>query len=191
MLDSFLDACEQINENTTNMENPSNHAVWKKAVALSGLDFEWAKWIVLRTIYYDHIAKSTKPEDMEFKAGFMTNKAAMKIQERYDCEKIFTAQLPNDISAPRPPEWGEVHKKPPKDNDAVGRPRRYRQPRMLKGKAVLDIPDDGEDQANKRHQPNEDQVKKPTGPLQNKPWCRLPKMIQVPMRSWKGYCAIT
>ena len=87
MLDSFLDACEQINENTTNMENPSNHAVWKKAVALSGLDFEWAKWIVLRTIYYDHIAKSTKPEDMEFKAGFMTNKAAMKIQERYNCEK--------------------------------------------------------------------------------------------------------
>ena len=33
---------------------------------------------------------------------------------------------------------------------------------MLKGKAVLDIPDDGEDQANKRHQPNEDQAKKPT-----------------------------
>lgn len=33
---------------------------------------------------------------------------------------------------------------------------------MLKRKAVLDIPDDGKDQANKRHQPNEDQVKKPT-----------------------------
>ncbi|KAJ4012023.1 hypothetical protein NW752_004417 [Fusarium irregulare] len=104
MLDAFLYACEQINENTTDMENPSNHALWKKVVAPSELDFDWAAWIVLRTIYYDQIAKSTKPEDIKFKAGFMTNNAAMKIQERYNCEKFFTAQLPNDISAPRPPE---------------------------------------------------------------------------------------
>lgn len=43
MLNSFLDACEHFNENTTNMKNPSNHALWKKAVASTELDFDWAK----------------------------------------------------------------------------------------------------------------------------------------------------
>lgn len=163
MLDSILDACEQINENTTNMKKPSNHALWKRAVASSELDFDWAAWIVLGTAYYDPIAKSTKPEDTKFKDGFLTNRATKKIQERYNCEKIFTDQLPTNISPPRPLEWGNVKTKPPKDNDAVGRPRSFREPRTPKRKAGLDIPDDEEDQANNRHQSNGDQVKKPPG----------------------------
>ncbi|KAJ4120090.1 hypothetical protein NW768_010373 [Fusarium equiseti] len=166
MRSSFPDACNEIGERTTNMKCPSSHKLWKKAVRSSELDFDWAAWIVLRAVYYGPVAKSQKPEDIKFRANLLTNEAAKKTQERYPNTDIFTAQLPEDIHAPRPPEWEPLRKKKYKDEDTVEKkgtlpkPRRSTTAKKRKGvpEPSEEEPPEKEDQVNKRRRSNADQA---------------------------------
>ncbi|KAG5789436.1 hypothetical protein H9Q69_011504 [Fusarium xylarioides] len=102
MRDSFISAFQKIRKTISNTESPSNHLIWKNTLSSCKEDLDWAKWIVLRTIYYDPIVNSKDPEEQGFRANFMKNEVSKRIQERYPGVNIFTAKVPDDISAPRP-----------------------------------------------------------------------------------------
>ncbi|KAH7164223.1 hypothetical protein DER46DRAFT_575570 [Fusarium sp. MPI-SDFR-AT-0072] len=105
MKDSFISAFQKIRETASNAKSPSNHMIWKNALTSCKEDLDWAKWIVLRAIYYDPITNSKDAEDQGFRANFMKNEVAKRIEERYPGVSIFTAKVPNDLLAPRPGSW--------------------------------------------------------------------------------------
>ncbi|KAF5638117.1 hypothetical protein F52700_4822 [Fusarium sp. NRRL 52700] len=105
MKDSFISAFQKIRETVSNARSPSNHIIWKNTLTSCKEDLDWAKWIVLRAIYYDPILNSKTAEDQGFRANFMKNEVAKRIQERYAGVSIFTAKVPDDLSASRPSSW--------------------------------------------------------------------------------------
>ncbi|KAG9495893.1 hypothetical protein J7337_012456 [Fusarium musae] len=71
-------------------------------------DLDWAKWIMLRAIYYDPISNSKLAKDQGFRANFMKNEVVKRIEERYPGVSIFTAKVPDNLSAPRPNSWPAI-----------------------------------------------------------------------------------
>ena len=63
MGDSFVSASQKIRRTTSNTKSPSNHLIWKNTLSSCKEDLDWAKWIVLRAIYYDPIENSKDPEE--------------------------------------------------------------------------------------------------------------------------------
>ncbi|SCO54635.1 uncharacterized protein FFMR_11916 [Fusarium fujikuroi] len=105
MKDSFISAFQKIRKTTSNAKSPSNHMIWKNTLSSCKEDLDWAKWIVLRAVYYDPVANSKEPGEQMFRANFMKNEVSKRIQQRYPGVNVFTAKVPNDLSAPRPSTW--------------------------------------------------------------------------------------
>ncbi|KAG8673114.1 hypothetical protein FPOAC1_006417 [Fusarium poae] len=99
--DSFVAATHELRITKTDRKNPSDHALWQDAVSADNLDFDWAVWLVLRTIYYDTVDK------MESRLSFKNGLAVKKITERYQGIDIFNTWFPI-IWAPRPSKWGRI-----------------------------------------------------------------------------------
>ncbi|CAJ0540121.1 Ff.00g073920.m01.CDS01 [Fusarium sp. VM40] len=105
MRTSFISTFKKVNQTESNVKSPSNHIIWKTTVTSCKEDLDWGVWIILRAIYYDPVVHSKDQKDILFKANFMQNQAAKRIQQRYPEVNIFTAKLPGELDSPRPSDW--------------------------------------------------------------------------------------